>query len=263
MKKGQLAQILGFDAEDRGSATGPSESLRVPTIDERVDLFLGAVHGDRDFTSEERANARARMLDEIAADMATKAGISLPEDLQNQSHEEAKSPIWAAKQFWVGRAGIGLIAAALIVIVGPLVWQNLQERSYFRKPGTTQVAEVNTGEEQRTLTRSVRRRSKLVVSPTEPQLQGKPSRLGVSLREDAGPGSILVLGLPSGSVLSIGEPVGDDGWHVATDDVDSVLLTPPPGFTGVMDLFVEFHRMNDTTADRKRLRLEWIKRKSQ
>jgi hypothetical protein len=36
---------------------------RLPTLDERVTLYLRAVHGDRDFTDdEERANAREALL---------------------------------------------------------------------------------------------------------------------------------------------------------------------------------------------------------
>jgi hypothetical protein len=43
--------------------------LPVPTLDERVSLYLRAVHGNREFTEEERSNARNVLLDSMAADI--------------------------------------------------------------------------------------------------------------------------------------------------------------------------------------------------
>ena len=44
--------------------------LPVPTLDERVSLYLRAVHGNRDFTDQERSNARDILLDSMAAEIA-------------------------------------------------------------------------------------------------------------------------------------------------------------------------------------------------
>jgi hypothetical protein len=40
----------------------PLGELPVPTLDERVLFYLRAVHGNRDFTEEERSNARNVLL---------------------------------------------------------------------------------------------------------------------------------------------------------------------------------------------------------
>jgi len=44
--------------------------LPVPTLDERVCLYLRAVHGNREFTEEERSNARDVLLNSMAAEIA-------------------------------------------------------------------------------------------------------------------------------------------------------------------------------------------------
>ena len=42
----------------------------LPTLDERVDLFLRAVHGKgRKYTTQQRLNARRRILDAMVADL--------------------------------------------------------------------------------------------------------------------------------------------------------------------------------------------------
>ncbi|HWB34249.1 MAG TPA: hypothetical protein VG753_02955 [Candidatus Paceibacterota bacterium] len=47
-----------------------STTLAAPTLTERVDMALRAIHGDREFTDEERKEARSRLLDGMAEDVA-------------------------------------------------------------------------------------------------------------------------------------------------------------------------------------------------
>jgi hypothetical protein len=54
----------------------PLGELPVPTLDERVLFYLRAVHGNRDFTQEERSNARNVLLNSMAAEIAAQAGQS-------------------------------------------------------------------------------------------------------------------------------------------------------------------------------------------
>src|SRR5262245_49953312 len=51
-----------------------SGRLRLPTLDERVSLYLHAVHGKRDFTTQEYFDARDMILNAMAADIAAKSG---------------------------------------------------------------------------------------------------------------------------------------------------------------------------------------------
>ena len=65
-----LAALLAIG--DGGDQAGPTEEA-VPTVNERVELFLRAVHGSsREFTAHDRAVARSRILDAMADDPADK-----------------------------------------------------------------------------------------------------------------------------------------------------------------------------------------------
>jgi hypothetical protein len=60
---------LALEANER-QANVRDDVLPVPTLDERVSLYLRAVHGNREFTEEERSNARNALLDSMAAEIA-------------------------------------------------------------------------------------------------------------------------------------------------------------------------------------------------
>src|SRR5262249_7524012 len=55
---------------NEGQANVRDDVLPVPTLDERVTLYLRAIHGNREFTEEERSNARNALLDSMAAEIA-------------------------------------------------------------------------------------------------------------------------------------------------------------------------------------------------
>ena len=350
MKIGQLGRAFALDAEKRSESDTllPSEPLRVPTVDERVNLYLRAVHGSRDYTSKEIAEARGRMLEALAADLATRAGLTpsddnedfwisepmeppsvrdaltlalregrrdlynveprgLPSDLISVQHslawtekaesfEQKSTPRWRDQRFWVGGAAVGVLAAALITVFGPMVWRNLQDHGYLVDPRRTVIAEVTRGQETgeaqsgpgsfklpgegpRIVDEVAGSRAKDSVSPAsvraptettlgnlapqlvvvsaKPHQQGQPAPLGASLRSGAVQRSVVVTGLPAGSTLSAGRQVGDDGWRVEATDLNGVLVIPPRGFVGAMDLSIEVRLVDDTVVDRKQLHLEW------
>src|SRR5262249_15372072 len=59
---------LALEANE-GQANVRDDVLPVPTLDERVSLYLRAVHGNREFTDQERSNARDVLLNSIAAEI--------------------------------------------------------------------------------------------------------------------------------------------------------------------------------------------------
>jgi hypothetical protein len=69
MIKGPISRIL-----PSGARTAPPDDAadqpRLPTLDERTNLLLRAVHGERDFTDLEHSDARDRLLDEMAKRIA-------------------------------------------------------------------------------------------------------------------------------------------------------------------------------------------------
>ena len=64
---------LALDENERQTNVPDVDVLPIPTLDERVNIYLRAVHGSREFTEEERMNARNALLDTMAADIATNA----------------------------------------------------------------------------------------------------------------------------------------------------------------------------------------------
>jgi hypothetical protein len=63
---------LALEANER-RANVRGDVLPVPTIDERVSLYLRAVHGNREFTDQERSNARDVLLNSMATEIAAQA----------------------------------------------------------------------------------------------------------------------------------------------------------------------------------------------
>src|SRR5262245_16028560 len=59
---------LALEANER-QANVRNDVLPVPTLDERVTLYLRAIHGNREFTEKERSNARNALLDSMAAEI--------------------------------------------------------------------------------------------------------------------------------------------------------------------------------------------------
>src|SRR6266436_8764618 len=60
---------LALEANE-GQANVRDDVLPGPTLDERVSLYLRAVHGNREFTDQERSNARDVLLNSMAAEIA-------------------------------------------------------------------------------------------------------------------------------------------------------------------------------------------------
>jgi len=71
MIRGRVVGPLALGTDD--DAHEPPEQMPLPTLDERASLYLRAVHGDREFTPEEHAGARERILQAMAAGVAARA----------------------------------------------------------------------------------------------------------------------------------------------------------------------------------------------
>jgi hypothetical protein len=83
MARTRILGALSVDVDDRVSSDAhePRDQLPLPTLDERASFYLRAVHGDRDFSSQERANARDLILDAMAADISARSERGAPKAL--------------------------------------------------------------------------------------------------------------------------------------------------------------------------------------
>jgi hypothetical protein len=103
--------------------------------------------------------------------------------------------------------------------------------------------------------------------PPAPQLivvQGSPGGMGetlalnVSLSSAPADAMIAIYGLASGSTLNVGRVSEVNGWRLMAADLRNALVRPPQGFVGVMQLGLELRLADESVADLKTLRLEWL-----
>ena len=81
---------LALEANERQANVG-DDVLPVPTLDERMNLYLQAIHGNREFTEEERSNARNALLDSMAAEIAAQVQ---PEVTEPRPLHPYEAPNW-------------------------------------------------------------------------------------------------------------------------------------------------------------------------
>src|SRR5262245_15928341 len=78
---------LALEANER-QADIRDDVLPVPTLDERVNLYLRAVYGNREFTAEERSTARNTLLDSMAADITAQVQQEVTEPRPLRPYDE-------------------------------------------------------------------------------------------------------------------------------------------------------------------------------
>ena len=79
MTKGRLGRILDLGEVAGEGASESGTHAPMPSLDERGNIYLRALHGDRDFTSQERLDARHHLLDAMASDIAARPQIPVHE----------------------------------------------------------------------------------------------------------------------------------------------------------------------------------------
>src|SRR5262249_2304102 len=127
--KGCLDQLFVLEPADRSAAD--STQLRVPTLEERVELYLHAVFGNRDFTNDEYSRARGRMLDAMAANVVAKSGVHLARTLpQAASPQPAWIPIPPANQILgYDREAASVVAPIIAALEGNALAVAVQEET--------------------------------------------------------------------------------------------------------------------------------------
>ena len=67
--KKALMEVLAPEDDGPAGSAHHADAPALPSLDQRVDLFLRAMHGSSDFSAQERAAARLRILDAMADDL--------------------------------------------------------------------------------------------------------------------------------------------------------------------------------------------------
>ena len=112
-----LAAILAPEDEESQSAAAPGA---LPGLEERVELFLRALHGSREVTALERADARRRILDAMAADLAGEPDSYVVQSVKSASATSSAAAIAPARA--ARAAGPSALSRAWDVLREALLW---------------------------------------------------------------------------------------------------------------------------------------------
>ena len=88
----------------------------------------------------------------------------------------------------------------------------------------------------------------------------EPLPLGVSLTDAPGGERIILAGLPIGTSLSTGTPLGLTGWQMFARDVGNAFVYAPKDYVGSMVAAIDLRSPGDWLLDSKTVRLEWIQK---
>jgi hypothetical protein len=129
---------LALEANERQANVG-DDVLPVPTLDERVTLYLRAIHGNRGFTEEERSNARNALLDSMAAEITAQVQ---PEVTQSVRRKETIRVVPIARRRTSILALTATLGLVLIVAGGTLGYRWTQQDRV--PPPTTSPRSLST-----------------------------------------------------------------------------------------------------------------------
>lgn len=151
-------------------------------------------------------------------------------------------------------AGLGSVVLGLIVMLwGRDNESSLGESDADKTSSPPRLASV-TADSCQTIS-SVPR---LVVNATSGGLQSdEAATLGLTVDGAADGAQLLISGFESGSLLSVGQPLGHDVWSVPVPQIKTATITPPRGFVGSMDITVRLVLTNGKLGDQQVLHLEW------
>ena len=102
------------------------------------------------------------------------------------------------------------------------------------------------------------RAPRLVVStPTSPFPTDEVAPLGLAIYGNGPRGDVVIRGYAPGSTFATGQALSRAVWVLSPSQIDGVAITPPPHFSGAMDLVYELRLADARVVDRKHARLEW------
>lgn len=154
------------------------------------------------------------------------------------------------------RVIIAVLAAALVALLFAEQIPNLLKLTSRR------VTSSSAGHH---LVAAVRPHDGTAVAPqlaVQSQIQGTDEQLplGVSVHGSHEGVAVEILGLPSGSALSIGRPLGTSGWRIRAAEAGKAMIRRPPGFAGRIDLVVELRNADDALVEHQSVRRDWLAR---
>ncbi|MGA2125417.1 MAG: hypothetical protein ABSG76_04605, partial [Xanthobacteraceae bacterium] len=105
---------------------------------------------------------------------------------------------------------------------------------------------------------SARTSPQLIVATAASGAVGEAIPLAISLVDADNADTIVLNGLPAGSNITSGRPLGISAWRLSAVELGSAAIRPAPGFAGGADLTVELRR-GSRTMDRRALHVDWTR----
>ncbi len=115
--KKALMEVLAPEDEGPSAAEHHADAPALPSLDQRVELFLRAMHGSSDVSAQERLAARRRILDAMADDLVPNSVTQV-----EQRHETVArvTPVRTATRTAAG--GSNMLASAWDMLREALLW---------------------------------------------------------------------------------------------------------------------------------------------
>ena len=229
----------------------PVEPARPGLPHSRGDLQPNGYGVDRDFEPGDGGfqSGRGFYIDEFRVPTSLESGVMM----------DSVPRSWSSRGVGVVRLlttiMVAAAAAATTVLVAPMFLSSpVQKASSERADGTVQVDRPAAVPEE-------------PANLPPPRLAGvdavtqdvdEPLSLNLSLLGVADGGFVLIRGLAAGAAVTGGRPLGEATWRVDTARLQDARVRPPRGFTGQMDLALELRLADDSIADRRSMRIEWL-----
>jgi hypothetical protein len=183
---------------------------------------------------------------------------SLEPTMPPEPSSEPRRPSTLGMLIRLGGAIAGATVVALLV-VGRLPAWNAATPDRLGEQATGAVGE--TALEQvagEAPAPSARTTPQLLVGPAAPGVVGDAIPLAISLVNADNTDIVVLNGLPAGSNMTSGRPMGISAWRLFAFELGNAAIRPAQGFLGGADLTVELRRGN-RTVDHRTLHLEWTR----
>jgi hypothetical protein len=99
---------------------------------------------------------------------------------------------------------------------------------------------------------------RLILQQNDSYAAGDTIPLGIQVSGEAAGLAVEISGLPTGTTISSGRPLGAGSWRILAADVGNAMIHPPPGFGGVLEFAAVLRLSDDTVVDQGSFRLDWI-----
>jgi hypothetical protein len=248
---------LQKQATMRDKRREPSQDLSTPVgptrpglPHSRGDLQPNGYGVDRDLEAGDGGyqSGRGFYIDEFRVPTSLESGVMM----------DSVPRAWSSRGVGVVRVLTTIVvaaaAAAATVLVAPMFLSSPAEKaSSERAEGTVQVDRpAAVPEEPANLP------PRLAGVDAVTQDVDEPLSLNLSLLGVADGGFVLIRGLAAGTAVTGGRPLGEGTWRVDTAHLQDARVRPPRAFTGQMDLALELRLADDSIADRRSMRVEWV-----